>query len=78
MPKAPLPSHSQQDTARRRDVLRHLLIAASSVALQPLIPQAAHASKLGEGADRAWEAMGGGPGDLFFPDEFSGRWRVRP
>lgn len=26
----------------------------------------------------AWEMVGGGPADLFFPDEFLGRWIVRP
>jgi hypothetical protein len=28
-------------------------------------------------ADRAWEAMGGGPSDLTFPDSFVGTWDVR-
>ena len=24
--------------------------------------------------DQAWQAIGGGPADLFFPDDFLGRW----
>jgi hypothetical protein len=38
--------------------------------------QPAHASKLPAFADRAWEAMGGGPSDLTFPAEFLGTWKV--
>jgi hypothetical protein len=26
--------------------------------------------------DKAWVTMGGGPADLFFPDEFLGEWEV--
>jgi len=36
----------------------------------------AKASKLPAAADRAWEAMGGGPSDLFFPEPFLGQWDV--
>jgi hypothetical protein len=41
-----------------------------------LQPQAAGASKLGAAADSAWEAMGGGPADLTFPDNWLGVWDV--
>lgn len=39
-------------------------------------PPAAAASKLPAFADSAWEAMGGGPSDLFFPEGFAGTWDV--
>ena len=26
--------------------------------------------------DKAWQAVGGGPADLYFPDVFAGRWIV--
>lgn len=39
-------------------------------------PAPASASRLPAFADRAWEAMGGGPADLFFPDSFLGVWDV--
>lgn len=48
-----------------------LLAAASTSA-----PPAARASMLPAAADRAWEAMGGGPPDLFFPAGFLGTWDV--
>ena len=45
--------------------------------VQPaLLPPQAGASKLGTGTDSAWEALGGGPPDLFFPDDFLGVWLV--
>jgi hypothetical protein len=34
------------------------------------------ASKLPPALDRAWEAVGGGPPDLFFPEDFLGVWNV--
>ena len=34
------------------------------------------ASKLPPVFDRAWEAIGGGPADLYFPADFLGRWNV--
>ena len=34
------------------------------------------ASKLPPAFDRAWEKIGGGPADLYFPDEFLGVWSV--
>jgi hypothetical protein len=34
------------------------------------------ASKLPPALDRAWEAVGGGPADLFFPEDFLGLWNV--
>ncbi|MEW5319254.1 MAG: hypothetical protein WDW38_010417 [Sanguina aurantia] len=39
-------------------------------------PSPACASRLPAFADRAWEALGGGPADLFFPDSFLGVWDV--
>ena len=55
-----------------------MLIAASSALLQldPWGAGEAKASKLPEAADRAWEALGGGPPDLFFPESFLGDWEV--
>ena len=34
----------------------------------------AAASRLPAAVDRAWEAVGGGPADLVFPELFLGRW----
>lgn len=34
------------------------------------------ASKLPPAFDRAWEKIGGGPADLYFPEEFLGIWNV--
>lgn len=34
----------------------------------------AAASRLPAALDRAWEAVGGGPADLVFPELFLGRW----
>jgi hypothetical protein len=34
------------------------------------------ASKLPAVLDRAWTTIGGGPADLFFPEEFLGTWDV--
>lgn len=36
----------------------------------------AQGSLLPPAVDRAWEAIGGGPADLTFPDAFVGRWVV--
>lgn len=36
----------------------------------------AQASKLPEALDKGWTAMGGGPSDLVFPEQFLGRWEV--
>lgn len=63
-PSIALPSPS------RRATLSALLAATA------LSPLPAHASKLPAFADSAWEAMGGGPSDLFFPDDFVGVWDV--
>ena len=43
---------------------------------QWLIVRGLQASKLPPALDRAWEAVGGGPSDLYFPDEFLGVWSV--
>ena len=45
-------------------------------ALGLVVPKEAVASKLGPVGDRVWEAMGGGPADLVFPDAFVGAWEV--
>jgi hypothetical protein len=34
------------------------------------------ASKLPPAFDRAWEKIGGGPADLYFPEEFLGVWNL--
>lgn len=34
------------------------------------------ASLVGPAGDRVWEALGGGPSDLYFPDDFLGEWKV--
>ncbi|KXZ49476.1 hypothetical protein GPECTOR_21g702 [Gonium pectorale] len=48
------------------------LAAAGVAAAQP---PSAHASKL-PFLDAGWEALGGGPADLVFPEEFLGEWEV--
>ncbi|KAG2437242.1 hypothetical protein HXX76_005905 [Chlamydomonas incerta] len=48
----------------------------NSAAIVAAAPPTAEASKLGGLADSAWEALGGGPSDLVFPDEFVGVWDV--
>ncbi|KAG2439703.1 hypothetical protein HYH02_010582 [Chlamydomonas schloesseri] len=52
-----------------------LLLAGSSAAFVASAGPA-EASKLGGLADSAWEALGGGPSDLVFPEEFVGVWEV--
>ena len=41
-----------------------------------MIPSAPilQAVSMPQAMDDAWSAMGGGPADLTFPDEFAGRW----
>ena len=34
-------------------------------------------SAVGPAGDRVWEALGGGPADLFFDDVFLGEWLVQ-
>ena len=55
-----------------------LLGLVSALLAEPTCrPPEASASKLPAVADRAWEAMGGGPSDLFFPASFLGVWDVQ-
>ena len=51
-----------------------LAMAAGLTMATGLRPQAAAASKLPAFADGIWESMGGGPSDLYFPEEFIGTW----
>ena len=44
--------------------------------LRACIHACMQASKLPPALDRAWEAVGGGPADLFFPEDFLGLWAV--
>ena len=58
-----------------------MLVATSLALMLQLEPGCggsyeAKASKLPAAADRAWEVMGGGPSDLFFPEPFLGQWDV--
>lgn len=47
-------------------------LAAASLAAGLLLPtQQAQASKLAA-FDQAWESIGGGPADLYFPKNFAG------
>lgn len=48
----------------------------ASLAAAVVAPPTTHASALGPSVDRAWEAMGGGPSDLVFPEQFAGIWDV--
>jgi hypothetical protein len=56
---------------KRRDAVVVPVLGGMALQLAGLLqPQQAAASKLGEAADSAWEAMGGGPADLTFPDSW--------
>lgn len=63
-------SEQQPPISIQRRVALLASIAAAAVA------PSAYASALGPGLDRAWEAMGGGPADLVFPERFAGIWDV--
>ena len=53
-----------------------MAMALGAMASASLAAGSARASKLPGFADRAWEVMGGGPSDLFFPAPFLGDWEV--
>ncbi|KAG2499710.1 hypothetical protein HYH03_002645 [Edaphochlamys debaryana] len=55
---------------------RELLLGGSALLAAVAAGGPADASKLPPWADGAWEAIGGGPSDLVFPDEFLGVWDV--
>ena len=61
----------------RAPLLSRRAALAAALALGGGVAQPAAASKLGAGADSAWEAIGGGPPDLIFPEQFLGLWQVR-
>eukprot|EP01025_Chloroclados_australasicus_P020941 TRINITY_DN2201_c1_g1_i10.p1 TRINITY_DN2201_c1_g1~~TRINITY_DN2201_c1_g1_i10.p1 ORF type:complete len:350 (-),score=52.21 TRINITY_DN2201_c1_g1_i10:639-1688(-) len=51
-------------------------LSSSVVALLTWVDAEAQASKLGATVDSAWEKVGGGPADLYFPSAFEGVWDV--
>eukprot|EP01026_Neomeris_dumetosa_P022542 TRINITY_DN1940_c0_g1_i5.p1 TRINITY_DN1940_c0_g1~~TRINITY_DN1940_c0_g1_i5.p1 ORF type:complete len:351 (-),score=47.98 TRINITY_DN1940_c0_g1_i5:238-1245(-) len=51
-------------------------VSSSAAALLAWVETEAKASKLGVAVDNAWEKVGGGPPDLFFPQTFEGVWDV--
>ncbi|KAK9812762.1 hypothetical protein WJX72_003291 [[Myrmecia] bisecta] len=62
-------------TISRRGLLRFAgcaVFAAAGLATR----SKAEASALPSVVDKAWQVMGGGPPDLFFPDQWLGVWRV--
>lgn len=79
---------STEDTTGRGDSRTRALIVARRDALFGVAVVAAVGMQLGDGAgrasasklpgfaDSAWEAMGGGPADLTFPDTWLGVWDV--
>jgi hypothetical protein len=75
------PSHQRLDivthSSRRKAVAGLLGVPAVTAAIvacgELTAPHEARAGAL----SNAWQAIGGGPPDLFFPDEFLGRWKVR-
>ena len=69
---APTSTHLDSMLSSRRP----FLIALSSLAFPFSSPAASHASLLPAVADQAWEALGGGPSDLYFPSFFEGTWDV--
>lgn len=62
----------QISTSTRRSLVSSLGLGT----VLPHITQSAQASKLPGFFDKAWEAIGGGPSDLYFPESFNGRWVV--
>lgn len=64
-----------KDPCRRALLSQLALLGCLGVESLAVAPSAL-ASKLPEFADRAWEAMGGGPADLYFPELFLGTWQV--
>lgn len=66
---------STLSTTRRMSSLALAGAATWTLALAPP-PPTATASKLPALADRAWEALGGGPSDLTFPPTWAGVWEV--
>ncbi|PNH10897.1 hypothetical protein TSOC_002294 [Tetrabaena socialis] len=73
VPASPERCSEQQETSyqhsntTRRGVVRMFAACSALVVSKP-----ASASKLPAFMDSGWEAMGGGPPDLFFPDDFLG------
>lgn len=62
--------YMQAGICKPRDNLFHSIIAEGQS-----LP-CMQASKLPPAVDRAWEKIGGGPADLYFPEEFLGVWNV--
>lgn len=56
--------------SRREAVLLPVLGGLALQLVSYMQPQQAAASKLGAAADSAWEALGGGPADLTFPESW--------
>jgi len=55
---------------------RAALQAGAALLLSAPLSLPAKASYAPAAVDRAWEAFGGGPGDLYFPEVFLGEWTV--
>jgi len=64
--------HHGGERLNRRCVLGAGPLFLPSVMVLP----SAKASLAPPAVDRMWEAMGGGPGDLYFPEQFLGQWMV--
>jgi hypothetical protein len=58
------------EVSRREAVVLPVLGGLALQLVSYMQPQRAAASKLGAAADSAWEAMGGGPADLTFPESW--------
>lgn len=61
---------SLSQVSRREAVVVPVLGGLALQLVSYMQPQPAEASKLGATADAAWEAMGGGPADLTFPESW--------
>ena len=68
------PKTASSSSSRRHSLLLIPTTAAALLLAPP--PPSASASRLPEAADRAWEAMGGGPADITYPESFLGTWDV--
>jgi len=55
---------------------RQAMLLLHGLPVLAFIQQPAEATQLPDAADKAWEALGGGPADLIFPPSFLAVWNV--
>lgn len=67
---------THKPTRNEPNLNRRLVLASMPPAFLVTSDLQAQAVTLPSGADMLWESLGGGPPDLFYPEEFLGLWRV--